>query len=198
MSKTKEAKLRANLKLLSDMEAHIKKPRVPRAPAGLVFINKEILRSAEKRNSAHCAIAHALAVKYPWATSVSVDLQTIRFSNPDKKLRYVYLTPRIAQEYVVSFDQGEHSDAFSFKLSHGHVMSMYTKSPQEKKGQKEYYENVRKNSKTYKAGEKLKRQRAVLLQRNKGSVSVPEVIGGREPPIALNHRREYGLRAMRR
>jgi hypothetical protein len=42
-------------------------------------------------------IAEAIKQAVPRATNVSVDLSTVRWTDPEKKLRYTYLTPRAAQ-----------------------------------------------------------------------------------------------------
>jgi hypothetical protein len=44
-------------------------------------------------------------------------LQTIRFTDPKKAQRYTYLTPPIAQDYLVAFDQGQFLEPFLFNLT---------------------------------------------------------------------------------
>jgi hypothetical protein len=51
-------------------------------------------------------IAEAIAVQLPHVKNISVDLQTIRWSDPATGYRYIYLTPRDAQEMLIAFDQG--------------------------------------------------------------------------------------------
>jgi hypothetical protein len=61
-------------------------------------------------------IADALRDTLPDAKKISVDLQTIRFTEPSKGQRYTYLTPTIAQDYLVAFDQGLPLEPFQFVL----------------------------------------------------------------------------------
>ena len=55
-------------------------------------------------NSGGCLIADAL--KRQGFTAVSVDMATIRVSDKDAGLRFVFLTPPAAQHLLLSFDQG--------------------------------------------------------------------------------------------
>ena len=45
-----------------------------------------------------------------------MDLQTIRWSDKAKGFRYTYLTPPVAQQYLLHFDQGVKCRPFSFNL----------------------------------------------------------------------------------
>lgn len=90
-------------------------PRVP------VNVTEDIIKFAEVRNSGHCMISDAVKQSVPWARSISTDLQTIRFTDAAKKVRYVYLTPRSAQVALVSFDQGIPTKPFRFMLRSGQV-----------------------------------------------------------------------------
>jgi hypothetical protein len=68
------------------------------------------------RDSQHCMIADALLDRVKHAKSISVDIATIRFT--DKKLgkRFIFLTPLVAQQALVDFDQGKTISPFSFNL----------------------------------------------------------------------------------
>ncbi len=46
-----------------------------------------------------------------------VDLQTIRFSDPTKRKRFVYLTPSVAQHNILKFDKGDQVKPFAFSLT---------------------------------------------------------------------------------
>jgi hypothetical protein len=102
-----------------------KLPRVPHGPRVDVNVTKPIMDLSKGRNSSHCMIAEALRDARPDAASISVDLQTIRFSLPNRRLRYTYLTPRIAQLALIKFDQGQMPEPFSFSLKGAHVTSMF-------------------------------------------------------------------------
>lgn len=71
-----------------------------------LVITAEIIDRAIPRNSGHCIISDAVQLAIPEALRVHTDLQTIRFSLPDSRKRYVYLTPRAAQHILIDFDQG--------------------------------------------------------------------------------------------
>ena len=62
-------------------------------------------------------IADAVREALPEVKSISVDLQTIRFSDPGRGQRYTYLTPMIAQDYLVAFDEGQPLEPFEFRLN---------------------------------------------------------------------------------
>jgi hypothetical protein len=67
-------------------------------------VEQRHIDKALQRDSSHCAVAEAIKEAIPDATFVSVDLQTIRFSR--RGLRYVFLTPHLARDCIVNFDQG--------------------------------------------------------------------------------------------
>ena len=69
-----------------------------------------------QRNSQHCMIADAIKAACPQAQHVLVDLQSIRFSDPVKRIRYTYLTPAVAQQRLLRFDQGKRVQPFEIKL----------------------------------------------------------------------------------
>jgi hypothetical protein len=75
------------------------------------------LDEAMRANSSHCAIAMAIKDAIPDARMIAVDLQTIRWSNPKRGVRYVFLTPHVAQtDVIIPFDQGEECKPTSFKM----------------------------------------------------------------------------------
>jgi hypothetical protein len=155
----------------------------PRAPKLTLTVTDEIINTAEARSSSHCMWADAVRVAYPTAKSVSVDVQTIRFTDPAKKLRYVYLTPRAAQVSLVLFDQGLHTNPMSVQLRHGQVVKSNS-----------YVKPYRKAAPAMPDGNKTELQ---------GDTHIPNTIGGLTPPVgALSNtryrgkRRAFGLRAM--
>lgn len=91
------------------------------SPQLKVELTREGIDAAKERDSSHCMIAEAVKTAFPGAAYVSVDLQTIRFSDPEKHLRYTYLTPRTAQIALVNFDQGRTPEPFAFRLGRGQV-----------------------------------------------------------------------------
>ena len=93
-----------------------------RSPRIAVEITEEIIDIAVPRDSSHCMIADAVRAAVPDATNISVDLATIRFTDPKARQRYIYLTPRIGQLALIAFDSGEKPAPFRFLLRGAHVM----------------------------------------------------------------------------
>jgi len=153
-------------------------PRRPVSPRLEFVVTKEVIETSKTQSSSHCMIAEAIRAAYPGAQQISVDLQTIRFSDPVKRLRYVYLTPRTAQVPIVYFDQGYTPDEFPVVLKAAQVVRMRQQiiTPAGTKKQKSNYDPpiVRK-----------------------ASVHQPEVTGGKTPPIGpFAKKRAFGLKAL--
>jgi hypothetical protein len=93
----------------------------PRRITGLpkieVIVDQTTLENSKRRNSQHCWIAESIKIACPGVRSAEVDLQTIRFSDAEKRLRYIYLTPRVCQEAIIEYDSGELPQPFTFKLN---------------------------------------------------------------------------------
>jgi hypothetical protein len=143
----------------------------------LIRITPEIIADSVRSDSGHCMISEAIRLVRPTATGIAVDLQTIRFSDPKKRCRYTFLTPRRAQEALVAFDQGDKViEPFSFRLERGQVSEMGGR------------------------WSKKKPRRAVLknTEREKVRHNVPNIVGGQTPPISALRRRQFGLRALKR
>src|SRR5262245_37879301 len=87
------------------------------SPKFTVHITEGILASAQQRDSGHCMIAEAVKAARPTAKAVSVDIQTIRFTEGER--RYIYLTPRKAQVAIVKFDKGEKQQPWRMSLRGG-------------------------------------------------------------------------------
>jgi hypothetical protein len=77
-------------------------------------VEQSHIARALERDSSHCAVAEAIKAAIPDATFVAVDLQTVRFSR--KGLRYVFLTPHLARDCIIAFDQGERDKLQPFTL----------------------------------------------------------------------------------
>lgn len=154
-----------------EVDEHVGKP--PRVKIG---ITDEIIADAEQRSSSHCMIADAIRKQLPDANAISVDLQTIRWSDKKTGRRYIYLTPRRAQVAIVKFDQGHHTEPFEFQLRSG--QSMPSKRNASKGGR--------------------------IRTSHKGRMENPTIIDGHAPPLAaLGHgpkvrgqRRTFGLKLL--
>ena len=96
--------------------------KLPTSPRLKVTVTDEIIETSKRRSSSHCMTAEAVRAAYPDASRVSVDMQTIRFTNPKRGLRFVYLTPPKVQHAIILFDKGETPMAFDFRLANGHVV----------------------------------------------------------------------------
>ena len=95
-----------------------------RVPTHSIAITEEIINKACRRDSRHCMIAEAIREQIQGATFIAVDMMTIRFSVPEKGLRFSYHTPPLAQDALARFDRGIEVDPFTIKLKNGHAISM--------------------------------------------------------------------------
>lgn len=80
-----------------------------------ITITRDVVEHAKQRDSSHCMIADAIREK-TGAKYVLVDVQSIRLSNMRTRKRYTFLTPPIAQQAIIAFDQGKPIKPFSFSL----------------------------------------------------------------------------------
>jgi hypothetical protein len=166
------------------------RPHRPHAPRVLVTLTPEIIDGAERRSSSHCMWADALKLAVPEAKHVSVDLQTIRFTDSEKGLRFTYLTPRRAQVSLIRFDQGMHTEPCSVELRGGQVTKV-----------RGYASHTRKHRGTMPDGARTDTRRP-----HTGGSSPPEIIGGTTPPVgplanvhfgaSRGKRRAFGLRQL--
>ena len=178
-------------------------PHRPRAPRLTIQITPERIEESKERDSSHCMIAEAVKAAYPGASRVSVDLQTIRFTDPQRHHRYTYLTPRTAQLSLIDFDQGDTPAPFSFVLRGGHVT--YAGSQQTKRLQRALADGAEDDAAAAEAAERNRRvvtdaqraasransQKAMLARQvlvsRAGEVDpsgkVPDRVGGAAPPV---------------
>jgi hypothetical protein len=158
-------------------------------------------------------IAESVKKAFPEAKFVSVDVQTIRFTDGSKNLRYTYLTPRVAQIAIIQFDRGEMPDPFSVRLTGGHVTRANLKSRKKagdvREGSPAQKEAWAKAAATARAalasdppagdgkGKEDPLKKSDLRQTN--NTDLPERVGGRTPPLVPGgRRRQFGLRAFDR
>jgi hypothetical protein len=185
----------------------------------VVPVEQTHINAAFERDSSHCAIAMAVAEVIADATRIAVDLQTIRFSR--KGLRYIFLTPHVAQDRIVAFDQGEREKITPFRLTmrpcqiaRAGKRRREVPSDNELRGSgltvSKYNADGTRNvdpdrcdGLAPKAKERNvalpplspKRNRTVSHAR-KGNV--PATLGGKLPPVSILSRREFGLRQLRK
>jgi hypothetical protein len=155
------------------------------APRLRLQVTRDQIETAIRANGGHCMIAEAIKAEVPWARAVSVDLQSIRMSDPAAGLRYIYLTPRICQDALVRFDLGRNDiPPFPFSLRAAQITSMLQPSRYRKKGKSQLRH-------------KLGRRRFQPTKQDQELKTIPETIGGK-PPLkhhssAIKHRR-FGMR----
>jgi len=82
-----------------------------------IQINRTHIAKAIKGDAIHCMIAESIREKFPQARWILVDMQTIRWTDRQRGIRYTYLTPRSAQRALLKFDSGEPVIPFSMGLS---------------------------------------------------------------------------------
>jgi len=149
----------------------------------LITVSQEDIAAAKKGNSGHCMIADAIRRANGNAKNVSVDVQTVRWTDRRNGIRYVWLTPVTAQEALIKFDQGIAPSPFAFRLnSHpiaetlaGHPSPPGTGRPRKKP-----------------------RQHVRVQRKGKGAIQVTTV-GKRPPRIAAlpGNRRRFGLKQLK-
>jgi hypothetical protein len=163
------------------------------APVLTFEISAEHIATAIPRDSGHCMIADALAEAYPNATYISVDLATIRFTDPAAGRRYIYLTPNVAQLALIAWDNGEPVEPFKINRLRAAQMVLTGSASRAKRAARA-------------ADEPKRRESAELYYPNGvSSGQVPLKIGGEAPPTGplavgsggrRGKRREYGIRAL--
>lgn len=156
--------------------------RAPRTPRVFVDVTEEKIRSAVTADSSHCMIAESLRSARPDAASVAVDLQTIRFSDKSRGLRYTYLTPRSVQIELLRFEEGILPSPFQFVLRGGHVTAIHPKK-----------------SMSDSTKEKLRALAKARIRTGETKGSSPNRVGGKTAPVSrLGNRRGFGLRGLGR
>lgn len=90
-----------------------------------IVVTEDVIGRACQRDSRHCMVAEAIQAAKPHWRNISVDLATIRWTNPRTKQRYTAITPDGIRDAIFNFDQGEPVDPFTFHLQPIHrVRSM--------------------------------------------------------------------------
>jgi hypothetical protein len=191
-----------------------------------ISVQDRHLAAALRANSSHCAIAFAIRDAIPDARRIAVDLQTIRWSLPKRGVRYVFLTPHVAQQdVIIPFDQGEECKPVTFRMKPAWITRTgakrnHTPEPEQLKGTglkvaeeqrhisgqcKEVpNENFNRKLIPYagkepeKRGAYKRRQPRAKISATKPDGSIPVTLGGKLPPVSILARRGFGLRQIRR
>lgn len=85
-------------------------------PETKITVTEPIIERACQRDSRHCMVAEAIQAEKPAWRNISVDLQTIRWTNPRTRTRYTALTPEPVGRAIVAFDRGEPVEPFDVTL----------------------------------------------------------------------------------
>lgn len=169
----------------------------PLAPAVRVYVSRQIIDEAEIKHSGHCMISDAIKAAMPGAKHVATDVQTVRFTDSEEPLRYTYLTPRSAAMALLQFDQGIHTEPFTFRLSRGHVAFSDSKAGKFMRADGRKVTPEQKVA-AKKASEKAHRVKKMLstkvLRTTRQGRPVP--VGGKPYPIMgqFAKRREFGMK----
>jgi hypothetical protein len=194
--------------------------RTLKAPRVKLAVTDELIAEATKEDSSHCMIADAVRAALPYARGVSVDIQLIRFSDWQNRVRYAYLTPRLAQEALVKFDAGEKVEPFRCELRDPHISAMNTPRSQRSRAprteaQEKAFAETRSRLPRSHGGSPGRGARPKIVGNSKikpgpngGGQPVPHLEGGQLPPTAAlasgkgkipaGRRRQYGIRALDR
>lgn len=164
--------------------------RTIRGPVVSIVVTDDLIKTSEVRSSSHCMIAEAVRASVPNAQKITVDLQTVRWSDATKGLRYIYLTPRTAQVALINFDQGERPDAFEFRLRGAQVTRMGAA-------------NKAKSRARHKPATDIKDDHQVDPLKKKSVNAIGKlnthVTGGLPPPVSnFAKRRQFGIKGLTR
>jgi hypothetical protein len=162
-------------------------------PKMKIEVKEKEIKEGIVKHSGHCMVAEAIKAAVPKFTNISVDTQTIRVSDPEKGVRYIYLTPPKVADYVLDFDEGIEPAPFNFQVSMGQVLGT-------RRGQ-----GRKKGQPSVKMTPAASKMRALVDSPNPSFVRnevgggntrhLPVIVGGKESkPSRFSQRREYGMR----
>jgi len=164
-------------------------------------------------DSHHCMIADAFKRKYPEFKNVAVDLRTIRFSDAEKGLRYIYETPHSAAVALVLFDEGEEPKPFWVELRYCQVTSMWKSGTDRSAAQRAQFADGRSlvgsgssslpaepaPDGSYPEGKSKRHmfgRKRIVASEVSGS-TVAHQLGGKPPPVHYPTRvRRFGIKAL--
>ena len=154
-----------------------------KAPRPIISVLQEDIDLALPAESRHCMIQLAIQRQIPAANHIIVDIQTIRWSDRTKGLRYTYFTPAKVIATMVAWDEGMKPAPFEFELRGPQVTTMRIR------------ETVRgratgKAKLIYKFGQRKRVAPEKTAMR-------ATVVGGKPPPITrFSNRRAFGSRKL--
>ncbi len=141
-----------------------------------IQVTEDIINTALPANSGHCMASDAVklaAESRGWKIGkVLTDLQTIRFTDLKKKIRYICFTPRTVQVALLAFDQGQKPEPFSFRLQPVQILQ------------------------SRKSGGGHPKARIAIKKVSGKPAGRPIKHGGPPLPTTIGLRREFGIRQM--
>lgn len=162
-------------------------PKATKKPLRIeVDVTADVIEKATKRSSSHCVAADAIKASYPHLKFVAVDIQTIRYTDPDTQLRHICFTPRSVQDMLINFDRGINPVPFSFRIRPTQVIKAgrLPPAPPDANGK----------ATPRKPRVKLARSNSLNVVPRKQEIGIK--VGGQSPP-QMSTRREFGVRAYR-
>lgn len=97
-----------------------------------ISVSAELINAARDGigTRSHCPVAVALAFALPNARYISVDRDTIRFTDMPTHNRFVFATPKSVQRLIDDFDLGKEHKSVNFRLTEPvSVKPKYERSP---------------------------------------------------------------------
>jgi hypothetical protein len=197
--------------------------RRPVSPHLTVEIHQGAIDNSVRRNANHCMIAEAIHQQLPLAKNIEVDLVTIRWTDPVKRLRYIYFTPKEAQKALIDFDRGVSPSPFQLRLQRAaQIMRGRGRAPVKTEAEQREVHNRNRRlarsmvttdaSQPFAVSTERKEEviqamedpnaalgPATVMYHPRGNMqsSIPVVVGGKPPlPGQLAHKRRFGLRQM--
>jgi hypothetical protein len=148
-----------------------------------IKVTQEIIETAIPTESGHCMVSDGVRPVAMLAgmrigkskNAILTDIQTIRLTDLNTRIRYIWFTPRWVAERILQFDKGVKPEPFTFRLGRPvQIIAPIVKTDGEPKPKRKLYLNTAKNGHTHR----------------------PVRIGRPEMAKMLGVRREFGLRAV--
>ncbi|PWT77541.1 MAG: hypothetical protein C5B60_02600 [Chloroflexi bacterium] len=146
-------------------------------------VTQEDIDNGIANDSFYCPISNAINRTSPYLHRVQTDLASIRWSDLTKRKRYVFITPDIAQQFIIQYGEGK-ARPFTLKLPiAAQIVEMRPKirTPEQKLRRQEL--------------EQLKRKRKARQKKTMNREGT--IIGGRIMPTLNRQRyRQYGVQVL--
>jgi hypothetical protein len=190
------------LKFMKKEPSKQKKKVLPRAPKIFVEVTPEIIAASAHGDSGHCMIADAIKHARPDVSAIGVDIQTIRFTDRERGLRYTYLTPLCVQQALLDFDDGKLPESFNFWIKGAWVaLASIGKAIGKAIGKGKPKKNRTDPALRKEVRARLKKAALTTAEGDaRDGHKVPRRVGGKplpEKPVELSRRREFGMRLFR-